>query len=73
MGLIGEISGKASKLREQMISSAYDVSINFEFIALSLSGDTFWDSDKDLASKNYRDMDGKVLEGLPVVNVLMID
>ncbi|KAK2755529.1 hypothetical protein FQN54_006469 [Arachnomyces sp. PD_36] len=70
---IGELCGDAAKLREEASVTGYDASTEFEFIALSLSGRRIMSySAEELEPKNYTDSDGKALERVPVVNVLMV-
>jgi hypothetical protein len=70
---IGELCGDAENLREQVTSPGYDSRTEFEFIALSLSGEAIRSYQRDkLGRKNYTDVDGNSLDKVPIVNVLMI-
>ncbi|CAO2650841.1 Nn.00g091380.m01.CDS01 [Neocucurbitaria sp. VM-36] len=70
---IGELCGDAAALREYVYSPSHDTSMNFDFIALSLSGVNIMPySREELGMKNYYDVDGNALPKVPVVNVLMI-
>lgn len=71
--IIGGLCGDAAKLRDA-VSSGYNSSTEFEFIALSLSGTRpYPDYSGDLAQKRFSDSDGNYLDKIPVVNVLIID
>ncbi|OCL07288.1 hypothetical protein AOQ84DRAFT_398545 [Glonium stellatum] len=71
--IIGGLCGLSTKLREEVASSGYDTSINFKFIALSLSGRDCEDYlGEGLWARNYSDIDGNSLAEVPVVSVLMI-
>ncbi|KAJ5305974.1 Heterokaryon incompatibility [Penicillium antarcticum] len=70
---IGELCGDADHLRKELTSLGYNAVVEFEFIALSLSGTPIRSYQRDkLGRKNYVDADGNSLEKVPIVNVLMI-
>lgn len=70
---IGELCGEVTQLREEVDSPQYERTATCEFIACSISGLHIRPySGKERETKNYSDVEGKMLDMLPIVNLFMI-
>lgn len=69
---VGTLCGPAENLQERALFPKYNSDIEFEFIAISLSGLPSSDYPGALGRKEYTDVDGNSLTRVPVVNALMI-
>ncbi|KAL4746953.1 heterokaryon incompatibility protein-domain-containing protein [Aspergillus terricola var. indicus] len=71
--IIGALCGDVTKIREEYACPGYNPDVEFEFIAVSLSGMPIRPySQEQLSGKNYTDVDGNKLDKIPIVDVLMI-